>query len=570
MPETNLNIIISATDKASGIFGHITKGFHGIGSGIMDIAKIATGFIAADLIGGALRTITNVIPDMISSASNLNETMSKTKVVFGEAGDMVLEYAEKFAPAIGQSKQTALDAAATFGIFGKSAGLTGEALGGFSTDLVGLASDIASFSNATPEEVVMALGAALRGESEPMRRFGVLLDDASVRAKALELGIVSTTKDALTPQQRILAVNALLWEQTADAQGDFARTSGGLANQQRLLNAQMENMKATLGTALLPVMAQFMQMINTGMQSPEFQKFLDWAVVKLGELAVWLGENVPIAIEKAGTFWREVLQPALMEVGDYVNNNIIPILKEIWTWIGVNLPPVIAALAEFWTTTLQPALAAVWAFIQDNVIPILVEVAKWLGTNLPPIIKALADFWTKTLWPALQKVWNFLTVDMMPIWKALGELLGVVIGNQIKSLVWNWENILKPALEAIWKFISEKILPIFEGWGESIGGIKGAIETVVGWISNLTEALKKVTIPSWLEPGSPSPFEVSLRGIADAMADVNAIATGASFTPRKLQPAMAGGTTNNTWNVYTNAGAGGYTRDYNIRKALSR
>lgn len=200
--------------------------------------------------------------DSVKKASDLNETLSKTKIVMGDAAGAVFKYAKEEAASFGLSEQAALDAASTFAIFGKSAGLVGEDLSGFSLDLTKLTSDIASFNNATPEEVIMALGAALRGEAEPMRRFGVLLDDATLRAKALEMGIISTTKNALTPQQRVLAANAVIFEQTADAQGDFARTSSGLANQTRILNAQMEDMSTTLGQKLLPPAIDFVTLAN--------------------------------------------------------------------------------------------------------------------------------------------------------------------------------------------------------------------------------------------------------------------------------------------------------------------
>jgi hypothetical protein len=138
-------------------------------------------------------------------------------------------------------------------VFGKSAGLAGDDLVKFSTDFTVLASDLASFNNTSPDEAITAIGAALRGEAEPLRRFGVLLDDATLRSAALELGIVSTTKNALTPQQKVLAAQEVIFRQTADAQGDFARTSDGLANSQRILAAQLDNVKVTIGTALLPI-----------------------------------------------------------------------------------------------------------------------------------------------------------------------------------------------------------------------------------------------------------------------------------------------------------------------------
>jgi hypothetical protein len=154
---------------------------------------------------------------------------------------------------MGQSKKQAMDAAASFAVFGKSAGLSGDALVEFSKQNVQLASDMASFFNTSPEDAINAIGSAFRGEAEPIRAYGILLDDATLRQSALEMGLISTTKNALTPQQKVLAAQAVIMKQTTDAQGDFARTSDGLANSQRILAAQFEDTQAQLGQALLPV-----------------------------------------------------------------------------------------------------------------------------------------------------------------------------------------------------------------------------------------------------------------------------------------------------------------------------
>jgi len=198
----------------------------------------------------------------ISAASDFEESTAKIGEIFGDAADSVFDFADDAAQALGQSKQSVLDAAGTFGTFGKAAGLAGKDLSTFSNDFTGLASDLASFNNTSPEEAVQALGAALRGESEPLRRYGILLDDASMRQKALELGIVSTTKNALTPQQKILAAQALIFEQSADAQGDFERTSGSLANQQRILQAELSNVTVEIGQKLLPIAVKFATFAN--------------------------------------------------------------------------------------------------------------------------------------------------------------------------------------------------------------------------------------------------------------------------------------------------------------------
>jgi len=189
---------------------------------------------------------------LASAAGDLEESQNKANVVLGKEGAGALEeYANGAAKAAGISKRAAIDAGSTFAVFGKSAGLSGQGLADFSVDLTQLAGDLASFSNTTTDEAIVAIGAALRGESEPIRQYGVLLDDATLKAEALEMGIYSGT-GALSQQQRVLAAQSQILKQTTDAQGDFGRTSDSLANQQRQLAAEFENTKASIGEALLP------------------------------------------------------------------------------------------------------------------------------------------------------------------------------------------------------------------------------------------------------------------------------------------------------------------------------
>lgn len=190
--------------------------------------------------------------DIVMAASDMNETMSKTAVIFGEGFDKVNQFAEGSANAMGMSKKAALDASSTFALFGKSAGLAGEDLGAFSGDLVKLSADFASFYNTSPEDAITAIGAALRGESEPIRRYNVLINEASLKQEAMRMGLIKTTEGALSPQVRVLAAHALILNQSKDAQGDFARTADGAANTMRILSANMENAKAKLGAGLLP------------------------------------------------------------------------------------------------------------------------------------------------------------------------------------------------------------------------------------------------------------------------------------------------------------------------------
>ena len=198
----------------------------------------------------AIGTFTSVISPAIKAASDFQEATSKVNVVFGRASKSVKNFADGAARNLGQSKQAVLDAAGVFGTFGKAAGLAGEDLSTFTTDFVTLSTDLASFNNTSPEEAVLAIGAALRGESEPLRRYGVLLNDAVLKQEAMTLGIYDG-KGALTAQQKVLAAQSAIYKQTTDAQGDFMRTSDGLANSQRTLKAIIDDVKVSIGQAFL-------------------------------------------------------------------------------------------------------------------------------------------------------------------------------------------------------------------------------------------------------------------------------------------------------------------------------
>jgi hypothetical protein len=189
----------------------------------------------------------------VKKASDLQETTSKVGQIFGNANDDIRKFARDASKNIGQSEKAALDATATFGIFGKAAGLAGEDLSKFAIDFTTLATDLASFNNTNPEDAVLAIGAAMRGESEPIRRYGVLINDAAIKQQALEMGLISTTKKALDPQTKALATARAIMKQTSDQQGDFARTSDGLAGQLKILKARADDLVAAFGQALLPI-----------------------------------------------------------------------------------------------------------------------------------------------------------------------------------------------------------------------------------------------------------------------------------------------------------------------------
>lgn len=244
---------------------------HGFAAHFLKAIAIAAAAVGTLIVGKTVQEIGKAV----ALASDMNETVSKTQVIFGKSSAAIVEWAGTAATKMGQSQQTALDGAAAFAIYGKAAGKSGQDLVKFSTGLTQLASDVGSFTNVDPAQVIEDFGSALRGEFDPVEKYGILLNDATIRQEALSLGIIKNTKQALTPQQRVLAVQSALYKQTALAQGDFARTSAGLANQQRIVQAQMQNLRTEIGQAFLPALLS----IQTSLSSrvlPELTKL--WAV----------------------------------------------------------------------------------------------------------------------------------------------------------------------------------------------------------------------------------------------------------------------------------------------------
>lgn len=190
--------------------------------------------------------------DVILASSNMAESLSKVQVVFGENSSAVQKWASTSATAMGLSSQAALEAAGTYGNLFQAFGLGQPQAQKMSTSLVQLASDMASFNNTSIDEAITALRSGLSGETEPLKRFGVALNEVRLKEQAMSLGLIKSTKEALTPAAKAQAAYALIMHDTALAQGDYARTSDGTANTMRTLAAQFQNAKVALGDALMP------------------------------------------------------------------------------------------------------------------------------------------------------------------------------------------------------------------------------------------------------------------------------------------------------------------------------
>jgi hypothetical protein len=481
--------ILGNAKGAIGALDDVGSKASALGGKLVDFGKKAALGIAAATAGAAV-----IAKGLIDSASDLEEVAAKTSVIFGDANDQVTKFAEGAAKTLGQSKTAALTAASTFGVFGKAAGLTGNDLGAFSTDLVALASDMASFANTSPEEAAEALGAALRGESEPIRKYGVMLDDAALKAEALAMGIYSG-KGPLTTQQKVLAANAAILKQTGDAQGDFARTSDGVANQQRILAAEFENVKASLGKALIPAFGAALGFITN--------------------------KVIPIFSSLASILEKDGLAGVIEKVKEKLpelRDAFIGYANAAWEWIQKAVPPAIKAFADAYYSYLQwlkdtglPLIAnalgegasALWEWIQKAVPPavqrlgeLIGDLANWLlDEGLPMMVEKLIE-----LGDALVA---WIQPQIVPALKALGDLLLAILDWVVTEAVPKIGAQAVKLVGALTGWVAKLLPEVIEGLGkfvvDLIKKIPGLFVSLVSTMADLGAELGGNLIDSLVE-----------------------------------------------------------------------
>ena len=214
------------------------------------MAKKIAGAITAAGIG---KMLVDIGKDAIQAASDLEEVQNVVDVTFGDAGSVKIEkWAKNAGKQFGLTETQAKKFTSTLGAMMKSAGMTGDEIVQMSTDMSGLAADMASFYNLDFETAFQKIRAGISGETEPLKQLGINMSEANLNAFALAQGIEKTVAQMDQGEKTILRYQYLM-QATADAQGDFARTSDGFANSTRLLETNIEQLKTNLGTILIPV-----------------------------------------------------------------------------------------------------------------------------------------------------------------------------------------------------------------------------------------------------------------------------------------------------------------------------
>lgn len=197
----------------------------------------------------------------IELGSDLEEVQNVVDVTFGSMSETINHFARDALEQFGLSETSAKKYTSTLGAMLKSMGFATSAAADMSMEMTGLAADMASFYNLDTDVAFEKIRSGISGETEPLKQLGINLSVANLEAYALSQGMTTAYSAMSQQEQALLRYNYLL-SVTADAQGDFARTSDGWANQVRVLTERFNALKAAIGKGLIAVLTPVVRALN--------------------------------------------------------------------------------------------------------------------------------------------------------------------------------------------------------------------------------------------------------------------------------------------------------------------
>lgn len=432
----------------------------GKGAGTLDarLSRSAGGLArwgkAAAVAGaGAAAAIGVVAIKTVGAASDLNEEVNKSAVLFGKSSGAVLNWSKTTASNLGLSQRAALEASSNFGAMFSTIGLGDKVSAQMSTRLTKLGSDLASFSNQDPEEMLLRLRSGLAGEAEPLRRFGILLSEQRVKQEAVRLGLAKQGA-TLTEQQKVAARYSLILRDAGKANGDFARTSTGLANEQRIAKAEIENLSASIGGALLPIVAKGLGAFN---------RLLPTITKGAGELAARVGPGLAKFVDAFTSKLPELERLARSFVAPFMTY-VVPILRDL---AGI--------VNQTWT-----AILAVFAQNEGQIRQILAN----LGAAL------------RSVWTIAKPTLVFLFTKVLPTALKITIPIMARVSGAAKTMAGVFVTIVRTIIQAIDKFLggigflasAASHLPFV---GDKFGGVRDKVEAARKSLKDFVDDLDK-------------------------------------------------------------------------------
>lgn len=316
-------------------FGRAGAASHKMGGGFASAAKGAAKLAAIGTAGLGVAFVAG-LGKAASAASDLNESLNKSAATFERSSGAVERWANTATTSLGMTKAAALDGAASIGAMLKPMGVAPNQAAKMSMRMTQLAADMASFNNQDPTEMLDRIRAGLSGESEPLKQFGAVLSETRVKQEAYRTGLAQTGAE-LTEQQKIQARYSLLLRDTRDQQGDFAKTSDGMANATRIAKAELNQLAAEAGGVLMPTVAKALSTFNGWVASfrenwPQIRPIVVGVMTAvqgaLQSVVGWVRQNWPtIKAVTVATF--EGARAAVEVAIEWIQANVVPTIRAV-------------------------------------------------------------------------------------------------------------------------------------------------------------------------------------------------------------------------------------------------
>ena len=428
-----------------------------LGGATSSLGKWAKGAAAAAAVATA--AVVGAAAKGIRSASRLQQNLGAMGSVFKGSGAQMERWATQAAGAVGLAKSEYAGLATVLGAQLKNMGVAQQQLGTQTNSLITLGADLAAQFGGSTADAVGALSSLLRGERDPIERYGVSINEAAIKAKLAEMGLASLTGEA-AKNAKLQATLALLTQQTADAQGAFSRESTTLAGAQQRLAAGTENLFATFGTALLPAItavtaaagtlinriqgsdwfasmtasitgasnafADFVFGIINGQSKLDFgalfDRLLPAVIAGIQNAAAWISGGGLAALLSSLTAGRA----ALLDGAVQLFGAIAAALPQI-------IPALVQGLATFVLTLVQQLATFVPQLLAAGV-QIVQQLIAGIAATLPAVITTLAALLPELVGSLLGMLPSILSAAVS-LFSSLIEALPVILPKLIASIV---------------------------------------------------------------------------------------------------------------------------------------
>lgn len=440
--------------KANVLSDAITSGIRALGSAVADMARSFVDFAKSG----------------VETASNLEEVQNVVDTTFGAEGASAIdEFAQQAASSFGMSELSAKQFTGTMGAMLKSMGLGEDTVLDMSTSLAGLAGDMASFYNLDPEEAFAKLRSGISGETEPLKQLGINMSVANLEAYALAQGIETAYKDMTQAEQATLRYNYIM-QATADAQGDFAKTSGSYANQQRILQLNMENLGSSIGTKLMPYLTGFTTALNDLLSGESnIQTFISSISDMVLQAAEGIITNLPSIMEAGGQIFTSLFE-GLKEMFPTIVDVAGEIIGTLLDGLIAGLPDILQGGFDMLMTLVDGIIEAIPDMI-TKLPDIITSIVVFIAENLPRLVSAGGEL--------LGGIAKGLIMAIPELIKNLPQLI-LAIANGITNLVWSIMDIGVQIVKGIWEGIKSMWSWIKEKVGGFFGGIVDSVKDFLG------------------------------------------------------------------------------------------